>query len=110
MSGKPVIPRDLALADARSAVDYYLKEAGEATALSFVDALESAYDHLSRYPATSSFRYAHALDLPELRFWPLKRFPYLVFYVDRPDHVDVWRVLHGERNIPAWLNEADPAS
>ena len=25
---------------------------------------------------------------------PVDRFPYLVFYVERVDHVDVWRVLH----------------
>ena len=109
MSVKPVIPRDRALADTRDAIDTYFQEAGEATALSFVDALENAYDHMSRHPATASLRYAHELDLPELRFWPLRRFPYLVFYVDRPDHVDVWRILHGERDIPAWLNEAAPA-
>jgi len=33
----------------------------------------------------------------------VKRFPYLAFYVERADHVDVWRVLHGARDIPAWL-------
>jgi toxin ParE1/3/4 len=64
---------------------------------------------MSRHPATGSLRYAHELDLPELRFWPLKRFPYLVFYVDHANHVDVWRILHGERDIPAWLNEPAPA-
>lgn len=109
MSVKPVIPRHRALADTDEAIDYYLKEAGETTALSFVDALETAYDHLSRHPATGSLRYAHELDLRELRFWPLKRFPYLVFYVDHPDRVDVWRVLHGERDVPAWLDDATPS-
>jgi hypothetical protein len=33
--------------------------------------------------------------------WP--RYPYLVFYVERSDHIDIWRVLHGQRDIPAWL-------
>ncbi len=45
------------------------------------------------------------LDLPELRSWPLKRYPFLVFYVEQPDHIDVWRVLHGQRDIPSWLRE-----
>jgi toxin ParE1/3/4 len=37
------------------------------------------------------------LNLPGLRFWPLTRYPHLVFYIEMDDHVDVWRVLHGER-------------
>lgn len=99
----PLIPRAQALRDVEEAVDHYLAEAGEQVALQFVDALQNAYRHIGRHAATGSPRYAHALDLPGLRFWPLRRFPHLVFYVDRPDHVDVWRVLHGARDIPASL-------
>jgi len=51
----------------------------------------------------SSPRYAHALDLPGLRCWPLTRYPYLVFYLQQQDHIDVWRVLHSARDVPAWL-------
>jgi toxin ParE1/3/4 len=47
------------------------------------------------------------LNLPGLRSWPLTRYPYLVFYVERSDHVDVWRVLHGQRDIPGWMQEPD---
>lgn len=35
-------------------------------------------------------------------------YPYLVFYVAGDDHVDVWRVLHAERDIPEWLGSAGP--
>ncbi len=49
------------------------------------------------------------LDLPGLRAWSLTRYPYLVFYVERPAHIDVWRVLHGQRDIPAWMQEPDGA-
>jgi len=89
--------------DVEEAVDHYLMEAGEQVALGFIDALESAYRYISRHPEAGSSRYAHELDLPPLRYWPLKRYPYLVFYVERDDHVDVWRVLHGERDIPTWI-------
>nr|MEA2799523.1 toxin ParE1/3/4 [Phenylobacterium sp.] len=34
-----------------------------------------------------------------------RRYPYLIFYVERDSHVDVWRLLHAERDIPAWLQE-----
>jgi toxin ParE1/3/4 len=37
----------------------------------------------------------------------MKGYPHLVFYVERDDHVDVWRVLHGSRDIPAWMQVPD---
>ena len=107
MKRKPVIPREQANRDADDAIGYYLSEATEAVALGFVDALEKAYTHIGRHPATGSPCYAHELDLPGLRAWPLTRYPHIVFYVERPDHIDVWRVLHGQRDIPAWMREPD---
>lgn len=105
MKAKPVIPREAAHRDVDEAVEYYLAEGSEQAALGFIDALEQAYGHIGRHPATGSPRYAHELDLPGLRVWPLKRYPYLVFYVEREDHIDVWRVLHSQRDIPAWMHE-----
>ena len=107
MNNKPVIRRAGADRDVQLAIDYYLSEATEQVALGFVDALERAYRHIGRHPASGSTRYSHELDLPGLRCWPVKRYPYLVFYVERKDHVDVWRILHGQRDIPAWLHEDD---
>jgi toxin ParE1/3/4 len=106
---KPAIPRVQANRDVDEAIAYYLSEASEAVALGFIDALEEAYRHVGRQPATGSPRYAHELNLPGLRAWSLTRYPYLVFYVERPDHIDVWRVLHGQRDIPAWMQEPDGA-
>ena len=109
MKAKPLIPRALARQDVEDAVSYYLNEEAEQAALGFIDALEQAYSHIGRHHVTGSLRYAHELNLPSLRSWPLKRYPYMVFYVERDDHIDVWRVLHGLRDIPAWLREAaDP--
>lgn len=105
MTAKPVIARDLAGRDVEAAIEFYLSEGSEQAALGFIDALEAAYDHISRYPAAGSPRYAHEFDLAGLRCWPLKRYPHLAFYVEREDHIDVWRVLHGQRDVPAWLQE-----
>ena len=105
MKVKPVIPRSLAKQDIEEAISHYLAEEAEQAALGFIDALEQAYAHIGRHPATGSPRYAHELDLPGLRSWSLKRYPYIVFYVDCADHIDVWRVLHGMRDIPAWLRD-----
>jgi plasmid stabilization system protein ParE len=52
-------------------------------------------------------RYPHALNPPGLRLWPLPRYPYLVFYIEQDDHIAVWRVLHGQRDIPAWMHQPD---
>ncbi len=107
MTRKPVVLRERANRDAEEAADYYLREAGESTALRFVDALEHACAQVAIHPAAGSSRYAHELSLPGLRVWSLKRYPYLLFYVERGDHVDVWRVLHAERDVPSWLRDPD---
>lgn len=49
----------------------------------------------------------HELNLPDLRSWALSRYPYLIFHIERPDHIDVWRVLHSKRDIPAWMQAPD---
>ena len=107
MKRKPIVPREQANRDVEDVVAYYLSEATESVALGFIDELEQAYAHIGRHPATGSPRYAHELNLPGLRVWPLTRYPHLVFYVERPDHIDVWRVLHGQRDIPSWMQEPD---
>ena len=101
------MPRELANHDVNEIVAYYLGESAERAAYGFIDALEEAYAHIGRHPATGSPRYAHELNLPGLRFWPLSRYPHLVSYVERPDHIDVWRVLHGKQDIPEWMVQID---
>ena len=103
MKLKPIIARAQANHDIDEIIAYYLGESAEQAALGFIDALEDAYAHIARNPATGSLRYAYELNLPDLRFWPLTHYPYLVFYVEQSDHVDVWRVLHSKRDIPAWM-------
>lgn len=100
---KPVVLRQQAVADVEGVVDYYAREASEAVALGFVDVLERAYALLASNPAAGTDRFAYELDLPELQAWPLRQYPYVICYVERPAHVDVWRVLHAKRDIPAWM-------
>jgi toxin ParE1/3/4 len=93
--------------DIEGAVDWYRDQADVDTGLRFVDAVEAGLRHLSGHPGTGSPRYAAELDLPGLRSWPLDRFPYIVFYVEQLGHLDVWRVLHAQRDIPGWLRDPD---
>ena len=105
MTRKPVVLRERAQRDVDEAVEHYLAEARAAVALAFIDALEEACRRLGEHPASGSSRYARELDLPGLRSWVVSGFPYLVFYVAREADIDVWRVLHAGRDIPAWPRE-----
>jgi toxin ParE1/3/4 len=100
---KPVHLRQLADDDITGALDHYLADAGEDLARRFVTAAERAIVSIGRTPRSGSLRFAWELDIPDLRCWPLTRFPYLVFYVEHTDHIDVWRLLHTRRDIPGAL-------
>ena len=105
MSSKPVVLREQARRDIDRAVEHYLAEASPAVALAFLDAVEAAHRLIGEQPAAGSPRYAHELDLPGLRVRLVRDFPYVIFYVEQTSEVDVWRVLHGARDVPAWLQE-----
>lgn len=103
---KPLVRHERADMDVQEAINYFLKHAPE-LALDFVDVLERTYPQIQRRPSIGSPRYAHELNLPGLRFWHCRRFPYLVFYVESAHQIDIWRVLHGSRDIPSWLQGND---
>jgi toxin ParE1/3/4 len=103
MSVRQVRPRAAARQDIKDQIDFYLRDAGETVALEFIDAVEDTFRLIGEHPRAGSPRYAHELDLPGLSSVGLQHFPFLVFYVERQDHVDVWRILHAHRDIPGWL-------
>jgi toxin ParE1/3/4 len=107
VTAKPGILREAAQRDIDQAIAHYMAEASKPVALAFIDALERAFRRIAQHPALGSPRYAHELRLDGLRAWPLRRYPYLVFYVEREDHLDVWRVLHAQRDIPAWMQDPE---
>jgi toxin ParE1/3/4 len=102
---KPIIRRARAEQDVLEVVRHYVEQEAPQAALDFIDELETALTHIQRNPGTGSPRYAHSLKLPGLRFWSCHRFPYMVFYFEQADCIDVWRVLHGKRDIPNWLQD-----
>ena len=65
------------------------------------DFLEAAYDtfeFLARNPGVG--RQRSDLDFSEIRSWRVKGFRrYLIFYRVLPDRVQIWRVLHGARDL-----------
>ncbi|MCW1410889.1 type II toxin-antitoxin system RelE/ParE family toxin [Rhizobium sp. 1AS11] len=107
MNTKSIVPRESARRDVENAVDYYAREAGAQVAISFIDALESTFGLIAKHHASGSLRCAYELGLPDLRSMSLKDFPYIVFYLEQADYVDVWRILHAKRDIPAWLQDPE---
>jgi len=97
--------RDPARQDIDDAVDHYFAEAGETVAFGFVEALDAAYNAIRELPAAGSPRYAIMLGVADLRCRKLGRYPYLTFYVDTGSEIEVWRVLHTSRDIPASLQD-----
>ncbi len=93
--------------DVEAAIGYYRDEGGPDVALAFVDAFEAAVGTIRAHPLIGSLRFAYELEIPDLRSWSLERFPFLVFSVPDDDAIDIWRVLHERRDLPADL-QADP--
>jgi toxin ParE1/3/4 len=95
--------RSRANRDIQATVDRYREEGSPKVALGSVDALEHAFGRIRRNPMGGSPRYAQELDIPGLRHRLLKRHPYLIFYVAHEHTVDILRVVHAHRDIPASL-------
>jgi len=102
-----VVPRRLATQDLRDAAARYAAEADAATARRFIDAVEQAFTTIASQPGIGSPRYAVDLDWPGLRTHAVRGFPYLIFYVEQTDHLDLLRVLHAHRDIPVGLQDVE---
>jgi len=107
VSRKPVVLRRAAEDDIDAAIAYYLNEAGSDVAADFVEQLEDSTMKLSKQPAMGIPRYAHELHIANLRYWPMKRFPYLIFFIEKERYIEIGRVLHGSRDIPSAVDEFD---
>lgn len=107
MVAKRVVLRAAARDDLEQAVDWLSGEAGVDTALAFVDAAQASFRAIGDHPGIGSPRWAHELDLPGLRSIRVRGHDWLIFYVERGDHLDVWRVLHGARDMGEALVEPD---
>lgn len=58
-----------------------------------------------RHPGAGSSRYARVLPADGLRMWPVAGSAYRIFHLERADHIDIVRVLHGARDIPVLLRD-----
>lgn len=95
----------LARSDVDEGAAWYGEQGGLALELAFASALQSATEKIAQHPGIGSMRYAGLLKTHALRFWPVSGFPYLIFYIERDSQLDIWRVLHTQRDIPEWMVE-----
>ena len=99
---KPSRLREAALLDIDAALDHYFVAAPHMIS-KLEDAILEARQHVERFPGTGSKRYQSSDGEDVLRFWTLNKFPYAIFYFERPDYVEIIRVLHQASNIPVHL-------
>ncbi len=103
MKIKRVVRRARADRDIEEAIDRYLEERADAAARGFVECLQRTLNHISRFSGSGSPKYGIELDIDGLRSPPMQRYPYVVFYIDHEEAVEIVRVLHGQRDIPSSL-------
>lgn len=76
-------------------------------ALRFLDAIEASFRMIQQHPEIGSPRYARTPRLAGLRKWAIRGFEKnLIFYPETGSTIDVIRVLHSARDIPAALDAA----
>lgn len=103
MNAKPISVRDPASRDIVGILDRYWFDASPQVARAFAVALRQAFQQISQFPSTGSSRYGRDTPFPSLRSWPVTGFPFLIFYVEEASSVDIYRILHTARDIPASL-------
>jgi toxin ParE1/3/4 len=65
----------------------------------FLEAACDTFEFLARNPGVG--RQRADLGFPEIRSWRVEGFGrYLIFYRELPDRIQIWRVLHGARDLP----------
>jgi toxin ParE1/3/4 len=104
---KTVVFRTAANRDVREAANYYTDMIDADTAFRFALAVSAGIHDIAVSPKLGSPRYAELVNLPGLRNRKLRRFPQIVFYMEYDEHIEIIRVLHAARDIPAWLSEPE---
>lgn len=102
---KQVVLSELAAKDLEAIIDYLLVEAGIEVATSFLTSWDKCRDHIGRFPESGSPRLAHRKKLRGMRVWPISNFPHLAIYAILRERVEIARVLHMPRDIPARFRE-----
>jgi toxin ParE1/3/4 len=97
--------RERAKLDLQEQAEYFRQDSPE-TAVRFLEAAEQSMDTLLSMPELGSLQEYSPARWRGLRSWPIRGFEnYLIFYFSRDTGIEVVRVLHGARDIPAILRK-----
>lgn len=69
----------------------------------FSDTVETAFEKIRATPGIGSNRYDGVV--PGLHMYVLPTFPFLIFYFDHVDHIEVVRIIHAKRDLPHELRD-----
>jgi toxin ParE1/3/4 len=73
----------------------------------FLEAAYDTFEFLVRNPGIG--RQRADLGFPEIRSWRVEGFGrYLIFYRELPDRIQIWRVMHGARDLQNIVQLPEP--
>jgi toxin ParE1/3/4 len=82
----------------------FIRHDNPAAASAFLVAAYDSFEFLARNPGAGQTR--ADLGFPEVRSWRVTGFRrYLIFYRELPDRIQIWRVLHGARDLHQSLTD-----
>ncbi len=81
----------------------FIRHGNPAAARSFLEAAYDTFEFLAQNPGVGRVRFD--LGFPEVRSWRVEGFRrYLIFYREIPGGVQIWRLLHGSRDLETALS------
>lgn len=84
------------------AIYRYLRTEDESLARRFLEAAYDSFEFLAENPFTGRCRMEFGYE--GLRSWRVQGFKkYLIFYRTSSSGIQIWRVLHGSRDLPTFL-------
>jgi plasmid stabilization system protein ParE len=91
---RPLYLRDAALIDLQEAFDYEERRPGLGP--EFIQAVHARFEQIEVNPEH------HPFAVDDVRQAPLRRFPYVVYYVVLADTISVIAVMHSRRHPRRW--------
>jgi toxin ParE1/3/4 len=81
----------------------FIKRQNSSAARAFLQSAHATFQFLAQHPGIGRRR--HDLGFPEIRSWRVDGFRrYLIFYRELPDRIQIWRILHGARDLHKQLD------
>lgn len=98
-----LVIRPQADSDIDTAFDY-LKQDNPKVAIDFLNAVEHNFSLIKQNPKIGSCKYEGLFPVKGLRFFKTGKFPWLIFYFYNHPTIDIVRILHSTRDLPAALS------